>query len=129
MVKFKVLVVFLFIFGCTQKPTEAFLIDKEIMKLHDEAMANAANLLNLKNDINLKSDSALDITLKDSLQGIAFKLKKADKMMLDWMHQYNSPNLKSDTALNYLIKQLVKIKAVHETTFESINEAKTILKK
>ncbi len=129
MEKIKVLVVFLFIFGCTQKPTEAFLIDKEIMKLHDEAMANSANLLNLKNDINLKSDSVINITIKDSLQGIAFKLKKADKMMLDWMHQYKSPNLKSDTAVKYLMNQLVKIKAVHEITFESIKEAKTILKK
>lgn len=129
MEKIKVLVVFLFIFGCNQKPTEAFLIDKEIMKLHDEAMANSANLLNLKNDINLKSDSVIDITIKDSLQGIAFKLKKADKMMLDWMHQYKSPNLNSDTAVKYLMNQLVKIKAVHEITFESIKEAKTILKK
>jgi hypothetical protein len=47
--------------------------------------------------------------------------------MLDWMHQYKEPDLKSDTAERYLQKQLDMITEVHEITFKSIQSAEKIL--
>jgi hypothetical protein len=49
--------------------------------------------------------------------------------MLDWMHTYKTPNLKADSAEKYLTNQLAEINKVYKLTFESIEEAKDILKK
>lgn len=117
----------LLVLACTQVPSKVEQLDSEVMKLHDEAMAKSSMVLLLKKTINHKIDSITNITSKDSLQIISSKLYKADRMMLDWMHQYNTPNFNSDTAEKYLNTQLIKIRAVHEITFESIKEAKAIL--
>lgn len=109
--------------------SEAAVIDKEIMLKHDEAMAKSSYILSLKKQINNLLDSNFNNQIKDSLQGISVKLYTADRMMLDWMHQYQTPNYESDTALAYLNLQLEKINKVHQITFESIKAAEAILKK
>lgn len=109
--------------------SEAAVIDKEVMLKHDEAMAKSSYVLSLKKQINNLLDSNFNNQIKDSLQGISVKLYTADRMMLDWMHQYQTPNYESDTALAYLNLQLEKINKVHQITFESIKAAEAILKK
>jgi hypothetical protein len=64
---------------------------------------------------------------RDTLQQLSSDLYKADRLMLDWMHQYKEPDLKSDTAERYLQKQLDMITEVHEITFKSIQSAERIL--
>ncbi|MFY7733054.1 MAG: hypothetical protein ACOVSR_06185 [Bacteroidia bacterium] len=103
-------------------------IDKEVMQKHDEAMAKSGYVLSLKRKINNKLDSVSDSLLKDSLQAISVKLYTADRLMLDWMHQYQTPNYETDTAVTYLNLQLEKINKVHSITFESIKAAEAILK-
>jgi hypothetical protein len=107
---------------------KALILDKEVMLKHDEAMAKSGYVLSLKKQVNNLLDSTLNKELKDSLQKISTKLYTADRMMLDWMHQYNTPNYESDTAINYLQLQLEKINEVHTITFESIKAAEAVLK-
>jgi hypothetical protein len=107
---------------------KALILDKEVMLKHDEAMAKSGYVLSLKKQVNNLLDSTLNKELKDSLQKISTKLYTADRMMLDWMHQYNTPNYESDSAISYLQLQLEKINEVHTITFESIKAAEAVLK-
>lgn len=114
--------------ACNLNSNQAVQIDKEVIQMHDEAMSKSSEVLKLKRQINQKLDSTFENGIKDSLLAISVRLYTADKMMLDWMHQYNAPNYETDTAVDYLKIQLEKIKKVHSITFESIKAAKEILK-
>jgi hypothetical protein len=116
-------------FACNEVPNQAKVLDDKIMHIHDEAMANSGLVLSLKKEINNKIDSIKNGTFKDSLLVISSHLYKADRSMLDWMHAYKTPNLNADSAEKYLNNQLAEINKVHSLTFESIKEAKAILKK
>jgi hypothetical protein len=115
--------IFLCLIACNAPPSSATLLDAEVMRVHDEAMAKSALVLQLKKAINLQIDSTSDSIKKNKLQNISAQLYKADRLMLDWMHQYQAPNLESDTAMLYLKIQLDKINEVHSITFESIKRA------
>lgn len=122
------MIAFLF-FACNEAPNNAKVLDDKIMQIHDEAMAKSSLVLSLKKEINDKIDSVSESAYKDSLLAISSHLYKADRSMLDWMHGYKTPNLKADSAEIYLTQQLAAINKVYKLTFESINEAKSILKK
>ncbi|MES2727409.1 MAG: hypothetical protein V4643_09935 [Bacteroidota bacterium] len=124
-----ILIVGLSLFACNNKPSAVQLLDNEVMRVHDEAMAQSALVLKLKKTINNQLDSTRDLTKRVHLQKISAQLYKADRMMLEWMHQYQTPNLSNDTAINYLNIQLNKINEVHSVTFESIKTAQLVLDK
>jgi hypothetical protein len=127
--RFLYLITLLLFFACNETPNNAKVLDDKIMHIHDEAMAKSALVLSLKKEINYKIDSTNDGQLKDSLLTISSHLYKADKSMLEWMHAYKTPNLNADSAEKYLTNQLAEINKVYHLTFESIKEAKAILKK
>lgn len=122
-------IIALLFFACNEAPNNAQVLDDKIMQIHDESMAKAALVLSLKKEINNQIDSINDGQFKDSLLAISNHLYKADRSMLDWMHAYKTPNLNNDSAEKYLTNQLVEINKVYRLTFESIKEAKSILKK
>lgn len=124
-----ILVVGLSLFACNNKPSAAQELDNEVMRIHDEAMAQSALVLKLKRTINNQLDSNRNLAKRVRLQKISAQLYKADRMMLDWMHQYQTPDLSNDTAINYLNIQLNKINEVYSITFESIKEAQSVLNK
>lgn len=127
--RFLYLIIVLLFFACNETPNNAKVLDDKIMQIHDEAMAKSSLVLSLKKEINDKIDSVSDGVYKDSLLAISSHLHMADRSMLDWMHGYKTPNLKADSAEKYLTNQLAEITKVYKLTFESINEAKSILKK
>jgi len=124
-----ILVLLLFIFACSEqkKNSVAEKLNADIMELHDEAMSKSAYVLKLKGKVNVLLDSVNIPFNRDTLQQLSSDLYKADRLMLDWMHQYKEPDLKSDTAERYLQKQLKMIEEVHEITFNSIYSAERIL--
>ena len=124
-----ILVLLLFIFACREqkKNSVAEKLNDGIMKIHDEAMSKSAYVLKLKGKVNVLLDSVNIPFDRDTLQQLSSDLYKADRLMLDWMHQYKEPDLKSDTAERYLQKQLDMITEVHEITFKSIQSAERIL--
>lgn len=100
-------------------------LDKEILRIHDEAMPHLSKILTLKKKINAMADSTTNRALKDSLQQVSFLLYKADKKMMDWMHGYKIPENATDSVvLHYLKNEKVKIDEVHRLTFESIEKAR-----
>lgn len=121
-----ILIIGLSLLACNNKPSAAQELDNEVMRIHDEAMAKSALVLKLKKAINNQLDSTRDLATRVHLQKISAQLYKADRMMLDWMHQYQTPNLSNDTAINYLNIQLNKINEVYSVTFESIKEAQSV---
>jgi hypothetical protein len=126
---FGILVLLLFIFACREqkKNSVAEKLNDDIMKIHDEAMSKSAYVLKLKGKVNVLLDSVNIPFDRDTLQQLSSDLYEADRLMLDWMHQYKEPDLKSDTAERYLQKQLDMITEVHEITFKSIQSAERIL--
>jgi len=124
-----ILVLLLFIFACREqkKNSVAEKLNDDIMKIHDDAMSKSAYVLKLKGKVNVLLDSVNIPFDRDTLQQLSSDLYKADRLMLDWMHQYKEPDLKSDTAERYLQKQLDMITEVHEITFKSIQSAERIL--
>ena len=110
-----------------KKNNKAESLNEDIMKLHDEAMSKSAYVLKLKSKVNVLIDSNQTTYNKDTLQLLSSQLFKADRLMLDWMHQYSEPDMKSDTAEKYLQSQLDMIKVVHELTFNSIKATERIL--
>jgi hypothetical protein len=123
------IVLLLFIYACREKKknSEAEKLNTDIMNIHDEAMSKSAYVLKLKGKVNVLLDSVNIPFNRDTLQQLSSDLYKADRLMLDWMHQYKEPGLKSDTAERYLQKQLKMIEEVHEITFNSIHSAERIL--
>jgi len=119
----------LLFFACNEAPNNAQILDGKIMQIHDESMAKSSLVLSLKKEINNQIDSIENGAFKDSLLVISSHLYKADRSMLDWMHNYKTPNLNADSAEKYLTNQLAEINKVYSLTFESIKEAKAILKK
>ena len=124
-----ILVLLLFIFACREqkKNSVAEKLNDDIMKIHDEAMSKSAYVLKLKGKVNVLLDSVNIPFDRDTLQQLSSDLYEADRLMLDWMHQYKEPDLKSDTAERYLQKQLDMITEVHGITFKSIQSAERIL--
>jgi hypothetical protein len=122
-------VLLLFVFSCRdqKKNSDAEKLNADILKIHDEAMSKSAYVLKLKAKVNVLLDSVNIPFNRDTLQQLSSDLYKADRLMLDWMHQYKEPDLKSDTAERYLQKQLDMITEVHEITFKSIQSAERIL--
>lgn len=122
-------VLLLFVFACSEqkKNNHAEKLNDDIMKIHDEAMSKSSYVLKLKGKVNVLLDSVNIPFNRDTLQQLSSDLYKADRLMLDWMHQYKEPDLKSDTAERYLQKQLEMIEEVRAITFMSINSAERIL--
>lgn len=93
---------------------KAIKLEKTIFAIHDSVMPRMGEIVALRKSIEQLIE--LDSTTRsaDSLNIILKSVIKADRDMMDWMHQYKSPNMKSDTAIAYLTNELKKIKKVEE---------------
>ena len=93
---------------------KAIKLEKTIFAIHDTVMPRMGEIVALRKSIEqlIQLDSTKVST--DSLTIVLKTVIKADKDMMDWMHQYKSPNMKSDTAIPYLTNQFNKIKKVEE---------------
>jgi hypothetical protein len=93
---------------------KAIKLEKTIFAIHDTVMPRMGEIVALRKSIEqlIQVDSTKVST--DSLTIVLKTVIKADKDMMDWMHQYKSPNMKSDTAIPYLTNQFNKIKKVEE---------------
>ncbi len=103
-------------------------MDKEIMTYHDEAMPKMNKVMNLRRQINQQIDTCEDEMLKYSLQKISYELTKADKDMMSWMHQYQTPPV-HDSSLHYLARQREEIKLIRDNIFSGIEKAEAAIKK
>lgn len=99
-------------------------LDSQIMTLHDDAMPYISTVLRLRKAIQLHIDSFPNSPQSDSLKKITYALTKADKDMMDWMHQYHAPDTLSEMDREqYFNQQLPLIQAVHAGVHGSILQA------
>jgi hypothetical protein len=93
---------------------KAIKLEKTIFAIHDTVMPRMGEIVALRKSIEqlIQLDSTKVST--DSLTIVLKTVIKADKDMMDWMHQYKSPDMKSDSAIPYLTNQFNKIKKVEE---------------
>lgn len=129
------------ILACNKDRDKVLELESEVLTLHDDVMPRMEDIMNLKTKLSRK------IQHMDSLQneGVAGnnmaeermkateinqKLNDADKLMMDWMHEFrgdSAKKLKPDAAIMYFETQKKKIIEIKEVTTKNIDEAKTFL--
>ncbi|MCF0075062.1 viral A-type inclusion protein [Dyadobacter sp. CY261] len=116
-------------------------LETEVLAIHDEVMPKQEEIMSLKSQLSKKIQ---DI---DSLQNVGVssntmaeqrikavdlnqKLLDADKLMMDWMHEYRGDSAKKldpKQSILYFEGEREKILLVKQATLKSIQEAKTFL--
>ena len=111
------------------EPTETTAY-KDIMELHDVAMAEMGTIYELKQKIRLRLE---EVDMSDSLQqeyaSALVDLEAADAGMMDWMGEFRVPDQASQEMLDsFFAEQKVLVKKVNEDIFAAIQEAKQLVK-
>lgn len=113
--------------ACTDEQTrENTRLRDEIIEVHDKAMDKIGYMYELELKLgNITADSSQ----KKAIDNAISALQKANKMMFDWMHQYQTlavdPELKKDNT--YRHQQLLMISEVQRLTDESIEQSEKLL--
>lgn len=123
-----VALVFIASWSCEQHPNREEL-KKEVMDVHDYAMAKMGTLHDLESKISAAVDTANEAQMKDAASKIN-ALRKADEDMMDWMRQYKEPkeSLEYEKMVLYFNEQKVLIEQVKVDTDKSIAGAEEFLK-
>lgn len=108
----------------TGAPTSVEGIKEKVMNIHDEAMGKMGTIMNLKESLDKIIAGKKDLTTDQTEQVYELKavLNKADKAMMDWMHNYKES---SDTTK--MLMELRKITRVKEMMNISIKNAKEFI--
>lgn len=114
----------------------------EVMAIHDSIMPQMGAIMDLKQKItaNLKTtDSLLVVKSTDVLKKrkeeaftLHIQLDKADKEMMNWMHQYKADTLEKlgdSEATAYIADQKQKIETVRNQMNKGIADARAFLDK
>lgn len=115
---------------------------KEVMAIHDSIMPSMSVIMDLKQKLTLElkaTDSLLAVKSNNELKNRKEKafaahiqLDKADKEMMNWMHQYKADTLDKlgeEQAKAYLADQKQKIEIVRGLMVKSINDARALIEK
>ncbi len=92
---------------------------EDVMKVHDEAMAELGSIRSSVADLKLKAVASPDSL---AIHEVIGKLEEADEAMMQWMENYKEPS--EELLSEFYNDQLGKIKIVAEKMYSSINEAK-----
>jgi succinate dehydrogenase flavin-adding protein (antitoxin of CptAB toxin-antitoxin module) len=95
-------------------------LEKEIFAIHDSVMPKMGEIISKRKLIEQAMEMDTLQVSTDSLNTLLKAVIKADRDMMNWMHQYKSPNMKSDTALPYLTRQYNKIQHVKKQITEQL---------
>lgn len=116
-------------------------LETEVLAIHDEVMPKQEDIVGLKSQLNKKVqgiDSLQNVGVSSNtlaeqrIQAVDLnqKLADADKLMMDWMHEYRGDSAKKldpKQAISYFEQEKEKILVVKQATLKSIQEAKTFL--
>lgn len=98
---------------------------KSVMAIHDSVMPRMGELMSLRKQLQ-ETQTPQN---KDTVAALMTKMELANKGMMDWMYQFKKPeDLESETALQYLNQEKLKIQQVKADIEGGINEAKQRLK-
>jgi prefoldin subunit 5 len=104
-------------------------LDREVMKIHDEAMAKMDEIYKLKQDLKkqIEEAPAMAAEKKAEIEMTIAKLDSANDGMMNWMHQYKpiaDSVFGEEKAREYLEGEIEKIKKVRQDMFDAIDKAK-----
>jgi len=119
--------VLLLVFAVTPAFADNSELAKEVMDIHDVAMARMTDMHELKLELQ-----ALEKKSGPTEQTTAAinALQDASKGMMIWMRQYKHPKTPAElqNAQEYLLSEKVKIQEVSDAMFSSIDTAEKLLK-
>jgi hypothetical protein len=104
-------------------------LDREVMKIHDDAMLKMDEIQKLKLDLKKKIEEAPTMAddRKAEIEKTMVKLDSAYDGMMNWMHQYKpfaDSVLGEEKAREYLESEMEKIKKVRQDMLDAIDKAK-----
>lgn len=118
--------------GCTNREQSLKQKRKEVMDIHDEAMAKMDQLYN--NELKarkLLADSSNPLKGKDSIrvQKLVYQLVDAQENMMQWMRDYNAEKgmAENPNAEKFLADEFQKVTVVNTDIFSALDSAKAIL--
>lgn len=113
-------------YSCTLSEREQLKqLEEQVLNQHDEAMSRMDQLNQLQNTLRTYLKQADTVQIETQLlRNQITDLSRADVAMMDWMHQYQSPDsLPAAVAQMYLQDQLVKIERVKSQMDSALTNA------
>ena len=102
---------------------------KEVMRVHDEAMARMGEIYELKGQIEELRLEIQDTNKIVLSQTLVASLEKADEGMMDWMAKFRIPENAEDTQLKaYFAEEQKKVDIVNRDINNAIADAKQFVK-
>ena len=119
---------FIFCTGCTdEQAAENQMLRDRIIEIHDDAMAKINHIYNLEQQLQALSElsETQTIAVREAIEN----LQLADKMMFDWMRQYQTLAVDETIQVenDYRKTQLELITTVKTLTDTSIQSAEDLL--
>ena len=103
---------------------------KEVMRVHDEAMARMGEIYELKRQIQELKEELTDTIMVELSEKLISSLDEADEGMMNWMAKFRIPEDKGDVQIkSYFIEEQKKVDIVNKDIAESIAEAKKFVEK
>jgi hypothetical protein len=103
-------------------------LEREIDKIHMDAMDKMEEIQKVKRKLKLTlTDSVMNDAGKAVIEKSIATLDSADKLMMDWMHEYRPLNDSIDgveKAREYLENEMIKVKKLDAEMAEAIEKAK-----
>ena len=119
-----ILMLFLSFSGAYAQDVE--LLKKEVMEVHDIAMAKMTHMHELKLGLQaMEKSKGVTVPTTKAIDD----LQSAHKGMMQWMRQYKPPQATDapEAAISYLEDEMVKIQQVSDAINSSIAEAEKLL--
>ncbi len=108
----------------------------QMMDVHDEVMPRMDEIMKLKRELQEQIANSPDMVIerKQELENVISNLDSANNSMMSWMHRIHEFNPLADSvdqekAREYLESEMEEIRKVKEQISESIEKAKSSVKK
>jgi hypothetical protein len=111
--------------NATEPDSTNIILYNQVMDIHDEGMEKYEELYNKKKDLQAQLGSAPSANAKQKLEVKIAQLDSANKLMEDWMHEFNPPDTASadqEQIRAYLESEMVKVKNVRDAMLEALKE-------
>ncbi len=116
---------FLFTLSCKQEKTELDVLYDEVMEIHDDVMPKMSNIRKEIKKANKLIKDTPSMSSDDSLQlnQILSDLKKSEKAMWDWMHEFDKKKAKGENGKAYLLDEKISISNVRNLMLSSLEKS------
>ena len=108
-----------------QEESTNAILEREIDKIHMDAMEKMEEVQKIRRKLKTTlTDSVMNEAGKAAIEKSLATLDSADKLMMDWMHEFNPPADSADKEETraYLEQEMEKIRIVKQAMLETIEE-------